>query len=134
MCVCVCLFVCLCLCVCVFVCVCVCLCVCVCVSVCVCVCVCVCFERKVGHNVTVIHVACAHVFITLCAGDCTVTGILVLKKMVLLRSQAVRIRIRVRLGSGDDMSTSECLGTSVMSRYGRITSGNVLPDQNFRRT
>ena len=30
------------------------------------------------------------------------------------------------------MSTSECLGTSVMSRYGRIRSRNDLPDQNFR--
>ena len=50
--------------------------------------------------------------------------------MVLPRSQAVRIR--VRLGSGDDMSTSECLGTSVMSRYGRIRYGNDLPDQRSR--
>ena len=50
--------------------------------------------------------------------------------MVLPHSQAVRIRIRVRLGSGDDMSMSECLGTSVMSRYGRIRSGNDLLDQN----
>ena len=63
-----------------------------------------------------------------------VTGILVLKKMVVPRSQAVRIRIRVRVGSGDDMSTSECLGTSVMSRYGRVRSGNDLPDQHFRWT
>ena len=62
-----------------------------------------------------------------------VTGILVLKKMVRPRSQAVRIRIRVRLGSGDDMSTSECLGTSTMSGYGRIRSENDLTDQkNFR--
>ena len=61
-----------------------------------------------------------------------VTGTLVLKKMVRPRSQAVRIRIRVRLGSGDDMSTSECLGTSVMSEYGRIRSENDLLDQTFR--
>ena len=54
------------------------------------------------------------------------------EKMVLPRSQAVRFRNRVRLGSGDDMSTSECPGTSVMSRYGRIRSGNDLPDQTFR--
>ena len=32
------------------------------------------------------------------------------------------------------MSTSECLGTSVMSRYGRIRSRNDLTDQNFCRT
>ena len=54
--------------------------------------------------------------------------------MIRPRSQAVRIRIRVRLGSGDDMSTSECLGTSVMSGYGRIRSENNLPDQNFHWT
>ena len=54
--------------------------------------------------------------------------------MVLSRSQAVRIRIRVRLGSRDNMSTSECLGTSVLSRYGRIRFGNDLLDQNFRQT
>ena len=30
------------------------------------------------------------------------------------------------------MSTSECLGTSVMSEYGRIRSENDLPDRNFR--
>ena len=29
---------------------------------------------------------------------------------------------------------SECLGTSVMSRYGRIRSGNNLPDQHFRQS
>ena len=62
----------------------------------------------------------------------TVTGILVLnKKKVRPRSQAVRIRIRVRLGSGDGMSTSECLGMSVMSGYGRIRSENDLLDQTF---
>ena len=60
-------------------------------------------------------------------------GILVLKKMVLHRSQAVRFRIRVRLGSGDDMSTSECLGMSVLSRpmVELYRSGNDLPNQKF---
>ena len=61
----------------------------------------------------------------------TVTGILVLKKKVQPHSQAVRIRIRVRLGFVDDMSMSESLWTSVMSRYG---SEKDLPDQNFRQT
>ena len=32
------------------------------------------------------------------------------------------------------MSTSECLGTSVMSGYGRIRSEKDLPDHNFRQT
>ena len=32
------------------------------------------------------------------------------------------------------MSTSECLGTSVLSRYGRIRFGNDLLDQTFRQT
>ena len=54
------------------------------------------------------------------------------EKMFLPRSQAVRIRIRVRLGSGDDVSTGECLGTSIMLKYGRIRSENDLPDQNVR--
>ena len=47
------------------------------------------------------------------------------------RSYLVPRPSELGLGSGDDMSTSECLGTSVMSRYGGIRSGSDLPDQNF---
>ena len=55
-----------------------------------------------------------------------------MKKMV----QAVRIRVR----SGNDicMSTSECLGTRIMSGYrvglglGAIFQTKFSPDQNFR--
>ena len=50
---------------------------------------------------------CLEQFLNLGTFRAVVTGILVMKKMVLPRSQAVRIRIRVRLGSGDDNYVNE---------------------------